>query len=70
MRASPAFISSTETAPMDRRIQPRSPGTPKAPKGTTLEVPEIEDEKEQYPHQLFFNTTTKFLSKILFFSRY
>jgi len=22
----------------------------KAPKGTTLEVPEIEDEKEEYPH--------------------
>ena len=28
----------------------------KAPKGTTLEVPEIEDDKEQYKHQLFFNT--------------
>jgi hypothetical protein len=28
----------------------------KAPKGTTLEVPEIEDEKEEYPHQLFFNS--------------
>jgi len=28
----------------------------KAPKGTTLEVPDIEDEEEKYPHQLYFNT--------------
>jgi len=28
----------------------------KCPKGTLFEIPEINDEKEKYPHQLYFNT--------------